>query len=120
MRRHDEGGQFTAIARGGASAGAQGNTEVEERLDGGGRHDVWAYHGVRQLTLGGARSCGRAPRPVRRGSAFANPPRRAWTISRGCRSPDSLAVLAACSWAALRSRMGSVTKPTRGRVEHAA
>src|SRR4051794_25521530 len=49
MRRHDEGGQFTATARGGASAGAQGNTEVEERLDGGGRHDVWAYHGVEQL-----------------------------------------------------------------------
>ena len=38
-----------ALARGGARAGAQGNTEVEERLDGGGRHDVWAHHGVRQL-----------------------------------------------------------------------
>jgi hypothetical protein len=31
MRRHNDGGQFTARARGSAKAGAQGNTEVEEQ-----------------------------------------------------------------------------------------
>ena len=31
MRRHNDGGQFTALARGSARAGAQGNTEVEEQ-----------------------------------------------------------------------------------------
>jgi hypothetical protein len=79
MRRHNEGGQFTATARGGASAGAQGNTEVEERLDGGGRHDVWAYHGVRQLIprrgpvrRPGPSSC--QTRPSIRESAAGTPP----------------------------------------------
>jgi hypothetical protein len=31
MRRHNDGGQFRALARGSARAGAQGNTEVEEQ-----------------------------------------------------------------------------------------
>jgi hypothetical protein len=89
MRRHNESGQFTATARGGASAGAQGNMEVEERLDGGGRHDVWAYHGVRQLIprrgpaeRPGPSSCQTRPgiRESATASAGAPPPPIGWPL----------------------------------------
>ena len=49
MRRHNDGGQFTALARGSAGAGAQETRRLRNRLDGGGRHEVRTHHGVRQL-----------------------------------------------------------------------
>ena len=49
MRRHNDGGQFTALARGSARAGARETRRLRNSLDGGGRHDVCTHHKVRQL-----------------------------------------------------------------------
>ncbi len=49
MRRHNDGGQFTALARGSARAGTRETRRLRNSLDGGGRHDVCTHHRVRQL-----------------------------------------------------------------------
>ena len=88
MRRHIDGGQFTALARGSARAGAQGTRRLRNSLDGGGRHDVGTHHGVRQLipqrgpTIASGPSSCQPPAPHPRPGS---PARRAPANSR----PDS-------------------------------
>jgi hypothetical protein len=103
VRRRDDGGQFEALARGGARAGAQRLRRLRNSLDGGERHDVWAYHGVRQLIpqrgpamWPGPSSCRARPddagdRSRRRTAVQVDPERhwgRPWARARG-RGPAS-------------------------------
>jgi len=106
VRRYNDGGQFTALARGSARAGAKGNTEVEEQS-----RWRWAsrrWYASRSQTVNPSEGPGHQVGPLAASATGPAPPPRLPRQARGGQQPARQLSTRQCSRRARpRTRGGS-------------